>query len=184
MFTTDRRLKLGYISEAEAKINLEWTGTDCDAEKYLRPMREPMRKLGHIGVEPIFFNWCAAFVTWCSRQAGFVIPDQPAGSSSTMALVDTWNLWGDQQGCLVEHTAVDLKMGDIVLYRWQADTIKLDHIGIFLKSLPNREIEAAEGNVNNTTGITRRKLKSVAFVLRLPDGLDAEFAKIAPHCGS
>ena len=169
MFTAGRRLKLGCIAEAEAKMNLKWTGSDCEAEKYLRPMRQPMRKLGHIGDEPIFFKWCAAFVTWCGRQAGFAIPDQPAGSSSTMALVDTWKVWGDQQGYLVEHTAVNLRIGDIVLYRWQPDNIKLDHIGIFLRLHPNWDIAAAEGNVNNTTGITRRKLESVAFALRLPD---------------
>ena len=57
-----------------------------------------MRKLGHIGTAPIFYNWCAAFVTWCCREAGITIPDQPEGFWATMARVDAWKYWAVKNG--------------------------------------------------------------------------------------
>jgi hypothetical protein len=44
-----------------------------------------------------FYNWDAAFVLWCCRQAGFDFPEfivgEPANHWATFALVQTWHDW-------------------------------------------------------------------------------------------
>ena len=166
-----RRAELIRIVEEEAKKKLKWSNASSEAEKYLRPLREPMRRLGHIGREPIFYNWCAAFVTWCCRQAGYAIPDQPTGYSATVALVDAWRFWGKQQGYIVDHSAANLRSGDILLYEWFDGDRDLDHIGVFLRLRSDGNIEAAEGNAGSEhkSAITNRNPSTVMFAVRLPD---------------
>jgi hypothetical protein len=163
----DRRALLASLAEAEAKKGLKWTNAKSEAEKYLQPLREPMRNLGHIGKEPIFFNWCAAYVTWCAREVGYQIPDQPTGYWATMALVEAWKFWGDQQHLLVTPDLDTLIGGDILLYEWFDGDSDLDHIGVFLRKRSGK-IEAAEGNAGNKTAITSREISNVKGALRLP----------------
>jgi hypothetical protein len=164
----DRSVALANIAEAEARRGLKWSNAQSEAEKFLRPMREPMRKLGQIGKEPIFFNWCAAFVTWCCRRAGYAIPDQPIGYNATMALVDSWGFWGRQQHLLIDWTTKNVRSGDVLLYEWFDGDSSLDHIGVFLRLRSDGRIEAAEGNARNKTSVVTHDPSNVKAVLRLP----------------
>jgi hypothetical protein len=165
----DRRSRLATLAQEEASKNLKWSGPASEAEKYLQPLREPMRLLGHIGRDPIFFNWCAAFVTWCSRESGYQVPDQPTGFWATMALVESWKFWGDQQRLLIAPDLDNLVAGDILLYEWFDGDSDLDHIGIFLRR-HNGKIEAAEGNATGARSeISSRNPSNVKAALRLPE---------------
>jgi hypothetical protein len=169
MESIDRRERLATMAETEANKNLKWTGPTSEAEKYLLPLRQPMHLLGHIGSDPVFYNWCAAFVTWCARGAGYQIPDQPTGFWATMALVESWKYWGNQQHLILVSPDLDsLLTGDVLLYEWFDGDSDLDHIGVFLR-VRNGDIEAAEGNANNRTAITSRGIANVKAAVRLPE---------------
>jgi CHAP domain len=166
--TVGRRTRLASLAEQEASQNLKWTGATSAAEKYLKPLRAPMRALGHIGNEPVFYNWCAAFVTWCARQSGYQIPDQPTGFWATMALVESWKFWGNQQHLLVAPDLGTLVAGDILLYEWFDGDSDLDHIGIFLRA-HDGAVKAAEGNATGARSeVATRKISNVKTALRLP----------------
>ncbi|WP_022933486.1 hypothetical protein [Treponema bryantii] len=88
--------------------------------------------------------WCAAFVYYCCRQAGFEIPIRP-DECKTCHLA----------GCIA----------------WEEFTQgENDHIGIVIE---NREdtILAAEGNINNKSEIIeRQKDEHIRAYIRIPDG--------------
>ena len=129
-----------------------------------------MRRLGHIGSDPIFYNWCAAFVAWCAREAGWTIPDQPTGWNATMALVDSWKFWANQQGYFLTPPPVgQMQAGDVLLYEWSDGDRSLDHIGVFVRAAGRNNVVAAEGNVNNRGAITERNVTTIVGLVRLPD---------------
>ena len=156
---------LAAAAEAEAALALSWTGPDSEAEKYLAPLRPIMKKLGHIGNKPVLYDWCAAFVTWNCRQAGYVIPDQPAGFWASMALVESWKHWAQATGQYLPKES-PLVSGDILLFEWNDGDTQLDHIGIYLRSQGN-VLKVAEGNKANRSGVFDRQRTSVAGIVRL-----------------
>jgi hypothetical protein len=167
-FASASRERLASIAEAEAQLGLMWTGPDSAAEKYLEPLREPMRRLGHIGAAPVFYNWCAAFVTFCARQAGYVIPDQPDPQSATVALVETWKAWAKSERRWFTPDLAPPQRGDIVCFEWFDGDRSLDHIGVVLEGSGNGvTLVTAEGNRNNKTVKGSRNLANVAGVVRL-----------------
>ena len=67
------------------------------------------------------------------------------------------------EGCVPE-------TGDIVLYDRVFENKEHDHIGIVLENR-NRTILAAEGNVNNISGIIERSIdEHIRAYIRIPDG--------------
>lgn len=168
--SSSRRVVLAELAESEAQKKLRWTNASSEAEKYLKPLRAPMRRLGQIGARPVFYNWCAAFVTWCARKAQYAIPDQPVGWNATMALVESWKYWAKQQGTYRATPAVsEMEPGDVLLYEWFDGDRTLDHIGIFLRSAGRSAVWAAEGNAHNRSGVMKRTKANIAGVVRLPD---------------
>ncbi|AIL61675.1 peptidoglycan-binding protein [Pseudomonas alkylphenolica] len=168
VFSSGSRERLASIAETEASMGLSWTDASSVAERYLKPLRAPMQKLGHIGSKPVFYNWCAAFVTYCARQAGYTIPDQPPGHKATMALVEMWKAWAKDQG--VWHAVDDLtpERGDIVCFEWLDGDKTLDHIGIVRQGPGNgTTLQTAEGNRNNQSVNGTRQMKNVAGIIRL-----------------
>lgn len=142
--------KLADLAEQEAAKHLSWHGADSEAEKYLTIFRKPMQELHQIEPGFVFYNWCAAFVTYCCRQVGIDIPDIPEGSENTMALVDSWRVWGKQKGYWYPKGTITPKRGDILVFNWEGNTSPLDHldhIGIVRNYEPNSsEIQTSEGN--------------------------------------
>ena len=117
--------------------------------------------------------WCAAFVYYCCKEAGFEIPIRPDGCSCRLAGCIAWEEWaiGDERieyhrgpdGCLPEP-------GDIVLYDRVFEGGEHDHIGIVLEKRAD-SILAAEGNVNNVSGVVERPIdEHIRGFIRLPDG--------------
>jgi hypothetical protein len=154
------------IAMQECNKGLRWTGPDCEAEKYLAPLRAPMEKLGQIGKDIVFFNWCAAFVTWCARGADIDVPDQPEGCSATMALVDSWAYWAKKTNSWIEGCPTDLARGDILLFKWNPAHVDFDHIGI-VASYANGALMTYEGNRGNQTFYGSRNTSTVAGVVRI-----------------
>ncbi|MET0648440.1 MAG: peptidoglycan-binding protein [Pyrinomonadaceae bacterium] len=160
---------LADIAQTEAAKSLVWKNASSEAEKYLTPFRAPMKKIGHIGSEPVFYNWCAAFVTWCCRQAGIEIPDQPEGFWATMAKVDAWKFWARQNGFWHPKEGFTPRRGDILVFEWFDGDVDLDHIGIVRGYAPGSElIQTSEGNRGNITRNGDRNLVNVPGFIRLP----------------
>ncbi len=167
--TAGSRQRFIEIAVSEAKTEISWDDAQSEAEKYLKPLRAPMRALGHIGSKPVFYDWCAAFVTWCARKAGYRIPDQPLDFWATMALVESWREWGKQTGYGSRVSEIDdLEPGDIVLFEWFDGDKALDHIGVFIKKKDEKPI-TAEGNKKNKAFYGKRKIANIKYRVRLPD---------------
>ncbi|MDY7013050.1 MAG: peptidoglycan-binding protein [Cyanobacteriota bacterium] len=161
------RAKLADLAEKEAAKNLRWTGPNCDAEDYLGPLRKRMEELGHIrGL--VFYNWCAAFVTYCCRNVGMEIPDQPQGFWATMALVDSWKFWARKKGYWLPKGSVTPRRGDILVFEWGDGDASLDHIGVVRGYTPGSStILTSEGNKGNVSGNYTRSLAYVAGFIRI-----------------
>lgn len=97
-------------------------------------------------------DWCNMFITWCMNQAGAmdnqVYPfTSPQGSACPYCLS-----WFEKKGC---RTGADdmPQVGDLVFYRWNANTSYIDHIGIVEKvegsSADNAKMTVIEGNKGN-----------------------------------
>jgi hypothetical protein len=167
-FSSNDRDHLAAIAETEGAKGLAWTGPQSEAEKYLQPLRKPMQDIGDIGSKPVFYNWCAAFVRYCARQAGYAVPDIPPGHSSTMALVEMWKAWGKDNGWWYPGVSVQLLRGDIVCFEWSDGDASLDHIGIVRNySVASTMIETAEGNRNNRTANGTRRTTTIGGIVRL-----------------
>jgi hypothetical protein len=160
--------RLADIAQEEGARRLVWNGPTSHAEKYLRPLRQPMQDIGHIGQKPVFFNWCAAFVTWCCRKAGINIPDRPEGFYATMALVDAWKYWAQQNGFWHPTGSALPKRGDILVFEWFDGDVQLDHIGIVRGYLPGSPtVETSEGNRGNRTSNGTRNLTNIPGFIRI-----------------
>lgn len=160
--------KLADLAQREGDKGLRWTGPNSDAEKYLEPLRKPMQELGHIGPNPVFYNWCAAFVTWCCREAGIQIPDVPEGFWATMALVESWKHWAKKKGYWHPKGSIIPKRGDILVFEWFDGDSQLDHIGIVRGYTPGSSvIQTSEGNKANKTGNFIREVSNVPGFIRI-----------------
>ena len=85
--------------------------------------------------------WCAAFVTWCMKQAGVPFPaiDTPGGYVYCPDAVT----FGRAHGELV----TDPQPGDIVLFDWEHDSIA-DHTGLVV-SVSGDSFNTVEGNAGD-----------------------------------
>jgi hypothetical protein len=164
---TETAERIAAIAEAEAAQNLEWTSGASKAEKYLKPLRKRMQELGHIGPGAVWYNWCAAFVTYCTRAAGLIVPDQPSGFWATMALVEAWKYWAKQNGTWHNPKTMNPNRGDIVCFEWNDGDAQLDHIGIVRSYSGGSTLETSEGNRGNRTVNGTRNLSAVAGIIRL-----------------
>ncbi|MFM6088423.1 MAG: peptidoglycan-binding protein [Dolichospermum sp.] len=165
-------LRLASFAEIEAAKALHWEDSGSEAEKYLKPFRKPMQDIGHIGSDPVFYNWCAAFVAYCCRNVGIDIPDQPEGFWATMALVESWKFWAKQNDFWFPKGSVTPMRGDIVTFDWSDAPGEFNHIGIIRAySQGSSVIKTSEGNKGNrpvnTSGNFTRNLSSVSGFIRI-----------------
>jgi hypothetical protein len=169
--SSDIRTKLADFAEKEAAKKLKWNGADSSAEMYLKPFREPMVKLKQIPQEPIFYNWCAAFVTYCCRQVEIEIPDVPEEDFwATMALVESWKHWSKKKGYWYPKGVITPQNGDIVVFDWQRNNSQLDHIGIVRSfTIGSSFIQTSEGNHSdaNISGHFTQNMSFVAGLIRI-----------------
>ena len=118
--------------------------------------------------------WCATFVYYCCRQAGFEIPIRPDECKTChLAGCIAWEEFTQGDIRIEYHKGEEgfiPEVGDIVIYDKVFENQEHDHIGIVIE---NREdtILAAEGNINNKSGIIeRQKDEHIRAYIRIPDG--------------
>ena len=122
--------------------------------------------------------WCAAFVYYCCREAGFEIPIRPdACKTCHLAGCIAWEELA-QGDVRIEYRKGDEdfapEAGDIVIYDRVFENREHDHMGIVLQSSGNT-ILAAEGNLNHASGIIERpKDEHIRAYIRIPDGYGQE----------
>ena len=118
--------------------------------------------------------WCAAFVYYCCREAGFEIPIRPeACKTCHLAGCIAWEELAAGDPRITYHKGGEgfvPDAGDIVLYDRVFENREHDHIGIVLENRGDT-ILAAEGNIANRSGIIERpKDAHIRGYIRIPDG--------------
>jgi len=93
------------------------------------------RILASVGLGP-GFPWCAAFASWCLRNAGF-----KGGPTSGRAAVRNWAKWASQQGI----TSSKPVRG--ALFYW-LNSNQTGHIG-FVTKVEGASVHTIEGNTND-----------------------------------
>lgn len=118
--------------------------------------------------------WCAAFVFYCCRKAGMVIPVRPKECiSCNLAGCGAWEEWAVADNRIMyfapksEHNPIP---GDIVLFDHVFCDADHDHIGIIVDVTPDALI-VAEGNFNNVSCLVRRlRDEHIRAYIRIPEG--------------
>ena len=118
--------------------------------------------------------WCAAFVYYCCREAGFEIPIRPDGCKTChLAGCIAWEEFAQSDVRIAYRKRKESfipEAGDIVIYDRVFENREHDHIGIVLQNTRNTII-AAEGNLDNASGIIERlKDEHIRGYIRIPDG--------------
>jgi hypothetical protein len=118
--------------------------------------------------------WCAAFVYYCCREAGFGIPVRPDECKTcNLAGCIAWEEFAQGDTRIEYHKGKESfvpEAGDIVIYDRVFENREHDHIGIVIENRDNA-ILAAEGNINNKSGIIERpKDGHIRCYIRIPDG--------------
>ena len=118
--------------------------------------------------------WCAAFVYYCCRKAGFEIPIRPDECRSChLAGCIAWEEFAKGDPRIEYHKGGEgfvPEAGDIVLYDRVFENREHDHIGIILEMRGNT-ILAAEGNIDNRSRVIERPLdEHIRAYIRIPDG--------------
>ena len=117
--------------------------------------------------------WCAAFVYYCCREAGFEIPIRPDECITChLAGCIAWEEFakGDSRIRYCEGTDASFpQAGDIVLFDRVFCNQPHDHMGIILKRRNNTLI-VSEGNIHNQSGIISRPIDGhIRACIRIPD---------------
>ena len=91
------------------------------------------------------YHWCAAFVWWCSNEAG-VYPDKvsmkTAGVDAFIGHFKSKNQYKVSQGHGGNYTP---KMGDYIFFNWSGYAGSGDHVGL-VKSVSGSNVITIEGN--------------------------------------
>jgi hypothetical protein len=97
-------------------------------------------------------SWCAAFVYYCCRQVGFLLPIRYPNGVCRFAGVAAWQEWAQLPETQFFHSAQDKdftpQRGDILIYEKLLSDDSHDHIGIVL-ACDEEELLVAEGNMDN-----------------------------------
>ena len=118
--------------------------------------------------------WCAAFVYYCCREAGFEIPYRPRECKTChLAACLGWEEFALSDQRMEYHKGAEgfvPEAGDIVIYDRVFENKEHDHMGIILEKREH-SILAAEGNINNVSGIIQRSIdEHIRAYIRIPDG--------------
>ncbi|MCL2528598.1 MAG: CHAP domain-containing protein, partial [Defluviitaleaceae bacterium] len=119
--------------------------------------------------------WCAAFVYYCCKKAGFIIPTRPNECTASLAGCLQWEEWAMGDNRVEYFKASDdfaPEAGDIVLFDNVFIGREHDHIGIVIED-KGTAIVVAEGNINNVSGVVERKKDTyVRGYIRIPDNYE------------
>ncbi len=118
--------------------------------------------------------WCAAFVYYCCREAGFDIPIRPDECKTChLAGCIAWEEFAQGNPRIAYYKGGDgfsPEAGDIVLYDRVFQNQEHDHMGIVIENRGNT-IVAAEGNISNISDVIERLADvHIRAYIRIPDG--------------
>ncbi|MGV8949310.1 MAG: CHAP domain-containing protein [Candidatus Paracaedibacter sp.] len=154
-----RKIQLIRFAKEEGSLKLKGDSKKAgrEIEKFLSPYREILGKSNSRYLDISFgFDWCAVFVYYLVIKAGYSVHIKPfENKSGTFGLVGIWLEWGILENRF-EERPYEPGPGDLVLYDRLLSDSELDHIGIILEN-NSHYLLTAEGNVNNMTGIFKRK---------------------------
>ena len=163
------REQLAKVAEAMAQIPFHGFGEG--AVSNLEPIVQPfpgwtLREADRL--------WCAAFVYYCCRKAGFEIPIRPDECRTChLAGCIAWEEFALENPRIEYHKGGEgfvPEAGDIVLYDRVFEGREHDHIGIIVENRGNT-ILVAEGNIDNRSGIIERPVDGhIRAFIRIPDG--------------
>ncbi len=165
-----RREKLGIIAEAEATKCFH--GKVMSIPSNLQPIADLHLAWSKESLDNI---WCAAFVYYCSKLAGYDLPVRYPDErvSINFAGCGGWLDWAS----LPEHNFFYSSQnkdfipqkGDLVIYDFVFCDKEHDHIGIIIENYED-SIRVAEGNLNNVSGIVKRdKNNHIRGYIRIPE---------------
>ena len=114
------------------------------------------------------------FPSWNIREAGFEIPYRPNECKTChLAACFGWEEFAINDHRIEYHKGTEAfvpKAGDIVIYDRVFENREHDHMGIVLVKREHALL-AAEGNVNNISGIIERPIdEHIRAYIRIPDG--------------
>ena len=118
--------------------------------------------------------WCAAFVLYCCKEAGFEIPYRPKECRTChLAACLGWEEFAINDRRIEYHKGTGPfapDAGDIVIYDRVFENNEHDHMGIVLEKREHTLL-AAEGNVGNASEIIERLIdEHIRAYIRIPDG--------------
>ena len=163
------RQKLARIAEEKARIPFH--GFIEGKESNIEPIVQFFPKWNLREADGL---WCAAFVYYCCEEAGFEIPYRPDECVTChLAGCLGWEEFAVNDRRIGYHKATGQfvpEAGDIVVYDRVFINQEHDHMGIVLQRT-EKTIIAAEGNINNRSGITERPIdEHIRAYIRIPDG--------------
>ncbi len=165
---TATRTKLANIAREKAQIPFH--GYIKKQESNLEPIIRFFPNWNLLEADGV---WCAAFVYYCCREAGFDIPYRP-NTCQTCHLAGCigWEEFAINDPQIEYHKRTENFIpdaGDIVIYDRVFINQEHDHIGIVLQKLENT-IVVAEGNIDNISGIIERSTdEHIRAYIRIPD---------------
>lgn len=104
--------------------------------------------------------WCAAFVTWVFKKAGWTPP------FSNPALVNNWYVWAQNPASKSFVTSTP-QPGDLVLFNQNTGSPEDDHIG-FVVSVNGDNLVTIEGNSGHQVRYVDRTITSAVTFVRIP----------------
>lgn len=163
------RKRLADVAKAAAQIPLH--GFAEGAESNLDPIIEPFPGWT---LEEADRLWCAAFVYYCCREAGFEFPIRPDECRTChLAGCIAWEEFAAGDPRIEYHKGGEdfiPEAGDIVIYDKVFENREHDHMGIVLEKREDK-ILAAEGNLDNRSGVIERPVdRHIRAYIRIPDG--------------
>lgn len=151
----DKRKLLGDIAETLASKGIVGITSDDDYKEICRFWT------GDNIYKELQNGWCAAFLYYCCRKAGFLLPIRHPYGTTRFAGVGAWQEWAKFKNVNYFYSINDDSFiptrGDIVIYEKLITNKSHDHTGIVLSS-DKDSIIVAEGNVDNKneSGIVKR----------------------------
>lgn len=153
-------------------VQMNFHGYIDGEESNLQPIIKLFPKWNIVDADKL---WCAAFVYYCVRQAGFDIPYSPDECETcSLAGCGGWEEFAIKNPRVEYHRERDFtaQSGDIVLFDRVFNNSEHDHIGIVLEVSADT-ITVAEGNTSNSniSAVVNRPIdEHIRGYIRIPDG--------------
>ena len=167
-----KRATRGYLAQvARNRALIPFHGAAAGEPSNLAPIVAPFPAWNVAAADGL---WCAAFVYYCCREAGFDLPIRPKECRTChLAGCIAWEEWAKGDPRIEYHEGAEgfvPEAGDVVLYDRVFENAEHDHMGIVLENR-GHAILVAEGNVNNVSGLVERPLDDhIRAYIRLPEG--------------